>query len=148
MSTPTFWLLAQQPMEFDPDAGAAGAAGAAFGTVILLIELALIVLMIVGLWKVFTKAGKPGWAAIIPIYNQVVLLEIIGRPIWWIILMFIPCVNILVSIVVLVDLAKSFGRSTGFAIGMVLLPFIFIPILGFGDARYIGPAAATPPRVA
>jgi len=91
---------------------------------------------------VFAKAGQPGWAAIVPIYNAVVLLQITGRPLWWIILFMIPLANIIVGILVAVDLAKSFGQSTGFALGLVFLGFIFFPILGFGSARYLGPAAA------
>jgi hypothetical protein len=115
--------------------------GGAAAAIPMLIQLAVIVLMIAGLWQVFTKAGKPGWAAIIPIYNLIILLEIIGRPIWWIILMLIPCVNIVVAAIVFIDLAKSFGKGVGFGIGLWLLGFIFIPILGFGSAQYQGPAA-------
>jgi len=115
--------------------------GGAAAAVILLIELAVLVVVIIALWKIFEKAGKPGWAAIIPVYNIIVLLEIIGKPIWWIILFFIPCVNFIVSILVALEIAKCFGKGAGFAIGLILLPFIFYPILGFGDARYLGPAA-------
>jgi len=97
--------------------------------------------MIASMWKIFTKAGKPGWAAIIPIYNLIVLLEIAGKPLWWFILMLIPFVNIVVFIMVLVSIARNFGKGVGFAIGMLLLPFIFYPMLGFGDARY-APVAA------
>lgn len=110
----------------------------AVGLLGALIYLAVIVLVIAGLWKIFTKAGKPGWAAIIPIYNTIVLLEISGKPIWWIILMLIPCVNIIVSLLVFIDLAKAFGQGVGFAIGLILLPFVFFPLLGFGDYRYQG----------
>jgi len=86
----------------------------------------------------FTKAGKPGWASIIPIYNAIVLLEIAGKPIWWIVLLFIPLVNFIVIIIVVIDLAKNFGKGTGFGLGLAFLPFIFYPILGFGDAKYRG----------
>jgi ABC-type sulfate transport system permease subunit len=115
--------------------------GGAAGMVVGLIYLAIFAAVIVGFWKVFEKAGKPGWAAIIPIYNIIVLLEIIGKPIWWIILFFIPCVNFIVSILVALEVAKCFGKGAGFAIGLILLPFVFYPILGFGDARYVGPSA-------
>jgi hypothetical protein len=101
----------------------------------------LIVLYIAGLWKVFTKAGKPGWAAIVPIYNIWVLLEIVGRPGWWLILYFIPFVNVVVQILVTLELAKSYGRGIGYAIGLLLLPFIFYLMLGFGEDQYQGPAA-------
>jgi hypothetical protein len=112
-----------------------------------ILYLAIVVLSIVGMWKVFAKAGKPGWAAIIPIYNMVVLLEIVNKPLWWIILMFIPFVNLVVGILVSIELAKCFGKDVGFAIGLVLLPFVFYPILGLGDARYAGAAAAVTPRM-
>ena len=113
-----------------------------------LVEIAILVLLFAGMWKTFQKAGKPGWAAIIPIYNIIVLLQIIGRPLWWIVLYFIPIVNFVVVILVSIALARSFGKGVAFGIGIALLPFIFYPILGFGDARYggapgpIAPAAA------
>ena len=72
------------------------------------------------------------------------LLKIVGRPGWWLILYFIPIVNIIVWIIVAIDLAKSFAKSTAFAVGLIFLAFIFIPILGFGPARYVGPAAGGP----
>lgn len=103
------------------------------------VYLAIVVLMIASLWKVFVKAGKPGWACLIPIYNIVVLLEICGKPMWWIILMFIPIVNIVVMILLAIALAKSFGKDTIFAVGLILLGFVFYPILAFGDAKYVGP---------
>src|SRR3990172_7146129 len=100
--------------------------------------IALVVLMIGSVWKVFTKAGKPGWACIIPIYNVIVLLEIAGKPLWWIILLLIPFVNFIVMIMVYLDIARVFGKGAGTAIGLIFLPFIFWPILGFGSARYTG----------
>jgi hypothetical protein len=103
-----------------------------------IVILLITVLMIVSMWKLYVKAGQPGWAAIIPIYNIWVLLKIVGRPEWWIILFLIPCVNIVIQILVYIDLAKVFGKSTGFAIGLILLPVVFIPILAFGDADYVG----------
>lgn len=112
--------------------------------ILFLIWLAIVVLCIASGWVVFTKAGKPGWAAIIPIYNVIVLLEIVGKPIWWVILYFIPLVNIIIAILVCLELARVFGKSAGFAIGLLLLPFIFFPILAFGDAKYSGAPAAQP----
>ena len=111
----------------------------------------VLVVYLASFWVVFTKAGKPGWAALIPFYNIWVLLEIVGRPGWWLILYLIPIVNIIVLIIISVDLAKSFGKGTGFAIGLILLPIIFYPILAWGDATYRGPtgglggSAAVPP---
>jgi hypothetical protein len=101
-----------------------------------LIFLAILVAVIAGFWKTFTKAGKPGWGAIIPIYNVILLLEIAGRPIWWILLMLIPVVNFVVAIIVSIDVAKNFGKGAGFGLGLAFLGFIFYPILGFGDAQY------------
>ena len=92
------------------------------------------------LWKVFTKAGQPGWAALVPVYNLIVLLQIVGRPIWWFILFLIPLVGLVVAIIVAIDVAKSFGKGVGFGIGIAFLGFIFYPILGFGDAQYVGPS--------
>jgi hypothetical protein len=115
-----------------------GASSGGASAIIWIIYVAVWVLWVAGFWKTFTKAGEPGWAAIIPIYNTIVLLKIIGRPIWWIILLLIPFVNIVVGIIMLLDLAKAFGKGTGFAVGLIFLSFIFIPILGFGDAQYQG----------
>jgi hypothetical protein len=134
-------LLAGDTPDYGGGSSGAGAAGAAIGLVFGLIYLAVIVLCIAGIWKIFTKAGKPGWAAIVPIYNIIVLLEIVGKPIWWIVLFLIPCVNLVAIILIALALAKSFGKETGFAIGMIVLPFIFYPMLGFGDASYKGPQA-------
>lgn len=132
-------LLAQSQIEVPYDQPSAG--GVIGGILGMLIWLAVIAVLIAANWKIFTKAGKPGWAAIVPIYNVVVLLEIIGRPIWWIVLAMIPLVNFIFVILVSVDLAKSFGKSVGFAVGLILLAPIFLLILAFGDAEYQGPAA-------
>jgi hypothetical protein len=105
---------------------------------LVVVYLILFVVWVVGLWKTFEKAGEPGWAGIIPIYNFIVLLRIAGRPLWWIVLMLIPCVNIIVYVIVGLDVARNFGRTPGFGVGLGLLPFVFYPILGFGDARYEG----------
>jgi hypothetical protein len=120
-----------------PDVGAGGAAA---GGLFMLIQLALIVGFIAGMWKTFVKAGKPGWGAIIPIYNVILLLEIAGRPLWWILLFLIPFVNFIVFIIVSMDVARNFGKGAGFGLGLALLGFIFYPILGFGDAKYQGSA--------
>lgn len=108
----------------------------------LIIELAIIVFMVASIWKVYTKAGQPGWAAIVPIYNLYVLTQIVGRPAWWIVLFFIPGVNFIAAIILYIDLAKSFGKGAGFGLGLTFLGFIFMPILGFGSSQYVGPAAA------
>jgi len=108
------------------------------GIIAIILYLGVIALMIASMWKVYEKAGKPGWAAIVPIYNIIVLLEIVGKPLWWIVLLFIPIVNIVIAIMIYIELANRFGKSAGFGIGLVFLSFIFFPILGFGDAKYLG----------
>jgi hypothetical protein len=121
--------------------------GTGVGIVGIVIYIALIVLIIAGFWKVFEKAGQPGWAAIVPIYNAYVLCKIAGRPGWWTILFFIPIVNFVIAVIVSLDVAKSFGKGAGFGVGLLLLGFIFYPILGFGDAQYVG-AGGVPGRPA
>lgn len=96
-----------------------------------------------GVWRVFTRAGKPGWAILIPVYNQIVQCEIGRKPVWWVVLLFIPVVNIVASIMIINGISKAFGKDEGFTAGLVLLPFVFYPILGFGKDRYIyGPEPA------
>ena len=115
----------------------------------MIFGLLVALLIIVAMWKVFTKAGQPGWASIIPIYNLYIWCKIVGRPWWWILLMLIPFVNFIIAIILCIDLAKSFGKGVGFGLGLALLGFIFWPILGFGSAQYQGPAAGGPaPRSA
>jgi hypothetical protein len=108
---------------------------------LLIIVLGFWALFIVTMWKVFTKANQPGWAAIVPFYNFYVLLKVVGRPGWWLVLMIIPIVNIVIGIIMVVDLAKAFGKGGGFAVLLILLPIVGWPILAFGDARYLGPVA-------
>lgn len=116
---------------------------AMMGGTMLIVLLAIAVVFIIGYWKVFVKAGQPGWAALIPIYNVYILLKIAGRPGWWLILFLIPLINIVILLLVAMDVAKSFGQSAVF--GIVLL-FLFSGIgyliLGFGNYQYVGPAAA------
>ncbi len=107
-----------------------------------LIYIAFLVLMLVSAWKVYTKAGQPGWAIFIPIYNIIVFLKIVGKPWWWMFLFFIPVVNFIIAIILVVELAKVFGKGIGFAIGLLFLSFIFYPILGLGKAQYIGTDAS------
>ena len=101
--------------------------------------LAIMSLQIISTWKIFVKAKKPGWAALIPIYNTLVLLEILGKPWWFIFLMiFVPVGNFVIAIILMLDLAKVFGKSTAFAIGLIFLSVVFMAILAFGDDRYLG----------
>jgi hypothetical protein len=111
-------------------------------SIIMIPVMIISVIVLIAYWKIFEKAGKPGWAAIVPIYNIIVLLEIVGKPLWWILLLIFPCTSIFISIWLLNLLSKSFGQSEGFTVGLLLLPFIFFPLLGFGNYQYIGPAGA------
>jgi hypothetical protein len=140
----------QDPTLYGSSGG--GAAAGLFGGVMGFVYFAVLVFVIVAMWKLFTKAGEPGWYSIIPIWSTIVLLKIVGRPMWWFLLFFVPVVNIVIMIIVLNDLSKSFGKGVGFTVGLVLLPYIFMLILGFGGSPYLGPggvgaapAAQAPP---
>jgi len=111
---------------------AAGGMGL-FGTILY---IALIVFSIIIMWKVYVKAGQPGWGCIIPIYNIYLLMKIAGRPGWWLLLFFIPIVNLVIAIIVMIDIAKRFGKGTGFGIGLVFLNIIFFAILAFDSSEY------------
>lgn len=93
----------------------------------------------IAFWKIFSKAGKPGWASIVPIYNLIVFLEIVGKPWTWVILLLIPFVNIIPFIIVTHRLSRSFGKGLGFTLGLLIFSVIFYPILAFGSAKYVGP---------
>lgn len=103
-----------------------------------LIWLVVVVAMVAAMWKLFTKAGQPGWAALIPFYNYVVMFRITGRSPWWILGLFVPFLNFFVAIRLVFDLARSFGRGIGFGFGLLFLFPIFVMILAFGDAQYVG----------
>src|SRR5258705_6222164 len=110
-----------------------------FNPVFIIFCIAVAVLKIAGMWKVFIKAGHPGWAAIIPIYNIYIMTKVGGKPGIWTLLYFIPFVNIIFAIWLTNMISKSFGKDEGFTLGLIFLSFIFWPILGFGPARYLGP---------
>ena len=115
----------------------------------LLVIGIIAVFMIVCFWIIFTKAGKPGWAAIVPIYNYIVILEIIGKPWWWLLLALIPIVNIVIIIMVINLLAKSFGQGVGFTLGLLFVGIVFYPILAFSSSiKYVGPGGVAPAPVA
>ena len=104
----------------------------------LIIMIAVFAAVVAGIWKAFEKAGRPGWGSLVPIYNLILLLGIAGKPTWWMVLFLIPLVNMVVAILVSIEIAKKFGQGTGFGLGLALLPMIFYPLLGFGDAKYQG----------
>jgi len=112
--------------------------GAVAGVFLLTIVFALVVTAIAGMWKTFTKAGQPGWGVLIPIFNAYLLTQIARKPGWWVLLLFIPFVNLVVTAIVSVGVAENFGKSTGFGLGLFFLPLIFYPVLGFGEAAYAG----------
>ncbi|MEI6326642.1 MAG: DUF5684 domain-containing protein [Candidatus Roizmanbacteria bacterium] len=128
------------PISTDYGPSAAGAQAATAGASVFgFFYFALVVLMIVTMWRIFTKAGRPGWHCLIPIYSTVVLLRIVGKPGWWFLLIFVPLVNIIIVLIMHDALSKSFGKSTAFTLGLIFVPFITLPILAFGGAKYIGP---------
>ncbi|HEX9243634.1 MAG TPA: DUF5684 domain-containing protein, partial [Anaeromyxobacter sp.] len=94
--------------------------------------------MVASYWKIFAKAGKPGWASIVPIYNLVVYLQMVNRPVWWIVLFFVPIVNIVIAIVLVHDLSKSFGKGAGWTLGLLFLGIVFVPVLAFGSDPFVG----------
>ncbi len=110
-----------------------------FPTGLIIFALVIQIFLIVAMWKVYTKAGQPGWACIIPIYNIYIMTKIAGKPGWWVLMFFLPFVNFVFFIWLINMISKSFGKDEGFTVGLVLLGIIFWPILGFGSARYLGP---------
>jgi len=120
------WALALQ----EDGGGAGGGIAAVLGIVFMLVGLAFGALFIATGWKIFTKAGEPGWASLIPIYNFIVLLKIAGMPWWWIILAPIA------MFIIPFKLANNFGKGAGFAVGLLILGVIFYPMLAFGAAQY------------
>lgn len=113
-----------------------------FQLIALVFALAWCVFVIGAMWAVYAKAGQPGWAIFIPIYNVYILLKIAERPGWWLLLYLVPVVNCVIAVIVTLDVAKGFGKGFGFGLGLILLGFIFYPILAFGDSDYVGRAAA------
>ena len=108
------------------------------GTLTMIVGIVLAVVLVVSMWKIFAKAGKPGWASIVPFYNLYVLYEISwGKGIYFLLLL-VPFVNAFIGILTVYKLGQNFGKSTGFIIGMILLPIIFMPLLAFGDSAFIG----------
>ena len=130
-----------QNYDLDPNSAGGMQMLLAFISAVMIPLIIVAVITLVGKWKIYEKAGKPGWAALIPVYTWIVMLEIVGKPIWWIFLFFIPCVNIVFMIWTVNLLSKSFGQSEGFTVGLILLGFVFYPSLGFGSYQYLGPSA-------
>jgi len=106
--------------------------------VYLVLSIAILVVMVVSYWKIYVKAGKPGWAAIVPIYNIIILLEIVKKPVWWVILFFIPCANIVALVLVALEFVKVFGKPSWHAALMILVGIVYLPYIAFSDAKYVG----------
>lgn len=126
-----------------------------FFLLLIVFYIALIVAVLAGMWRTFEKAGQPGWASIIPIYNLYIMLVICGKPWWWMLIMIFagiipfagPIVVLVFTIMLYVALSKSFGHGVGFALGLIFLSPIFIMILGFGSSRYVGPGGGAAPSL-
>ncbi len=137
LSTVALVLLLFTGTAFAKQSGS-GAEAALVALPMVIFGIVVGLFMIICQWKIIEKAGKPGWASIIPIYNVIVMLQIAGKPEWWFLLLLVPVANVIIAIITIIALAEKFGQETGFAIGMLLLPIIFYPILAFGDSKYQG----------
>ena len=135
---------------FPQDDGSSAAAGlVSAGMCMFVIGMVFLALpFFIGMWRVFTKAGRPGWAALIPFYSFYVLLKIAGKPGWWLILLYIPLVNIFIMSLMMVSLANAFGKGGGFAFGLILSNSLFLLILGLSSAQYIGAERPLQPALA
>ena len=117
--------------------------------VLIIVAIALGIFVIASMWALCVKAGQPGWAVLVPIYYQYILCKMIGKSGWWVLLMCLPYIGAIFGLIFMVmwcsQVAKDFGRGGGTAVGLFLLPFIFVPMLAFGSAQYGGRSPSTPP---
>jgi hypothetical protein len=148
-----FAQLVGQIRQNQPGGGADAGTGAGVAGILAYVCFALVYLVALGIviasyWVIFTKAGEPGWAAIVPVYNLIVLCKICDKPTWWGIVMVVSAVlccspvTLVFQILLMIELAKRFGKETGFAIGLILISPVFLPMLAFGSAKYIPPEPA------
>lgn len=141
-------MLAQVTYSMSAESSSSGMSGGALAAIYLVVA-AVIIFHVIGYWKTLTKAGETGPMALLLIISCLIpfafipALKIIGRPLWWVVLLYIPIVNIVVLAIVSIDLARKYGKGTGFGIGLWLLPPIFYMILGFGSSTYRGDSAVT-----
>jgi hypothetical protein len=140
----TLMSLLMKPQHHPPPSHA-GEGAAAFLAAGFLFVVGIITLFFVGIifaswWRIFTKAGQPGWMALIPILNILTLLKIVNKPLWWVVGFCIPGVSFVMHILLALEVAKAFGQGTGFAVGLIFLPIVFYPILAFSSATYMGAA--------
>ena len=117
--------------------------GGAFLLVFWLVLLALVIVTIAGIWKTFEKAEKPGWGAIVPVYNTYLLLKVGGNSGWWLLALLVPILSFFVALKMMIDVARQFGQGIGFGLGLGFLGFIFFPLLGFGEYTYDAPEVET-----
>jgi|APSaa5957512622_1039677.scaffolds.fasta_scaffold06857_5 hypothetical protein len=117
-----------------------GPVGLAALFVTVLVTLIPVVFMTITMWQLFVKAGLPGWGAIIPFYNGFLFVKLAGKPGWWFLLMFVPLVNCVIALLLPFGVAKCFGKSAGFAVGLIFVGIVFFPILAFGSAEYAPPS--------
>jgi len=115
--------------------------------IIIILYLAIIIVAIAAQWKVFEKAGQPGWACLIPIYNIYIMTQIGKKPGWWVLMLLVPIANIVFAIMIIHSISEKFGKDAGFTVGLVLLGIVFWPILAFGDATYEDAEPATDPEI-
>jgi hypothetical protein len=134
-------FLAQNSANNDAAATAVAAGAGIVALIFMVIYFAVIILTIAGLWKTFSKAGQPGFAAIIPIYNLIILCTVADKPLWWVVLFFTPAAPIML-ILANIAIAEKFGKGAAFGLGMTFLGPIFWPMLGFGSAQYTGGGGA------
>ncbi|WP_230469863.1 DUF5684 domain-containing protein [Lujinxingia vulgaris] len=134
----TLSLLAQAQPELPIEDLLGGGLALVIMLISLAISLGLTLVMIASMWKIFTKAGEPGWAAIVPVYNGIVLAKICGKEPWWGILLIVPFANLVAMIILSLALAEAFGKDTVWGLGLILLPIVFYPMLAFGNAQYQG----------
>ena len=136
--TPVPTVQTPVPSPVAPSVPAAAQIGSGFPIAFLLIILAVSILLIAANWIIYERAGRAGWKCLIPFYNIYVLMEISGKPGWWMFLLFIPLVGLVIYFLAMLSLAKKFGRSELFGVGIFLLPMIFLPLLAFGGSQYEG----------
>lgn len=123
-------------VSYNYDLGSSSGTGSLGGLFLMSSILSLVT--IVSQWKVFTKAGKPGWASIVPVYNMIVMIQIADLSLVYLLLFFVPIANIYALFKIYIGIAHKFGKSTGFGVGLIFLTIIFMPMLAFGDAVYEG----------
>ena len=107
--------------------------------VVTFISLAIVVVVLVALWKIYEKGGEKGWKALIPFYNVYIQFKLFWGNGWIFLLTLIPIVNVIVQIMLLHKMSKAFGHGVGYTFGLIFLPYIFLAILGFNGDEYLGP---------